>query len=219
MAKKIATVPKGYRTATPTLVVNNARAAIAFYEAVFAATTLNCAYAPDGLTVLQADLKIGTSIIRIGDEMPEFGIVSPTTLGGSPAPVHLYVDAADDVWQRALAAGSTVAVPLADAYWGERYGRFVDPFGHIWSVEQRLEVLSASQVAARAAAFFAPACTDFQNSCVVPLGITAMRYLTPPAPDALPPSPESDAPPPQPISRPQVIQNRIHLLIVTTPVG
>jgi len=156
MAKKVATVPKGYRTATATLVVNNAQAAIAFYESVFAADTLSCAYAPDGVTVLQAELKIGTSILRIGDEMPEFGIVSPTTLGGSSSPIHLYVEAADEIWEKARQAGSTVVVPLADAYWGERYGRFVDPFGHIWSIAQRLEVLSSSEIAARAETFFAP---------------------------------------------------------------
>lgn len=156
MAKKIATVPKGYRTATPTLVVSNARAAIAFYEAVFSATTLSCAHAPNGTTVLQAELKIGTSVIRIGDEIPEFGIVSPTTLGGSPAPVHLYIDAVDDIWQKAIEAGARIVVPLADTYWGERFGRFVDPFGHIWSVAQRLEILTPSQVADRAKAFFAP---------------------------------------------------------------
>lgn len=157
MAKKIATVPKGYRTATPTLVVNNAQAAIAFYEAVFSATTHSCALALNGMTVLQAELKIGTSVIRIGDEMPEFGIVSPTTLGGSPAPVHLYVDAVDELWQKAVEAGAQTIVPLADTYWGERFGRFVDPFGHIWSVAQRLEVLTPSQIADRAEAFFAPA--------------------------------------------------------------
>jgi len=179
MAKKIATVPKGYRTATPTLIVTNAQAAIEFYETVFSATTLSCAHAPNGITVLQAELKIGTSVIRIGDEIPDFGIVSPTTLGGSPAPVHLYVDAVDDLWQKAVDAGARVVVPLADTYWGERFGRFVDPFGHIWSVAQRLEILTPSQVADRAKVFFAPepiaVATDFDDA----LPVEGAAYIEP----------------------------------------
>lgn len=157
MAKKIATVPKGYKTATPTLIIKNAQAAIGFYESVFSATTLSCAYAPDGITILQADLKIGTSVIRLGDEMPEFGIISPLSLGGSAASIHLYVESANDVWDRALAAGATVAVPLADAYWGERYGRIIDPFGHIWSIAQRIELLTPEEISARAEALLVPA--------------------------------------------------------------
>ncbi len=160
MAKKIAPVPKGYRTATQVLIVRNATAALEFYKAVFSATVGPIAYAPDGVTVLQADMKIGNSVLRVGDEMPEFGIVSPATLGGSSAPVHLYVEAVDDLWHKAIEAGATIATPLADAYWGERYGRFVDPFGHVWAVAQRIEALSASELAARAQAAFGPVAAE-----------------------------------------------------------
>ncbi len=157
MPKKIAIQPKGYRTATPSLIVRGADAAIEFYAHVFSAEVLNRAYAQDGVTVLQAEVKIGNSIVRLGDEMPAFGILSPASLGGSGSAVHLYVEDADAVWARALEAGCVVAVPLADTYWGERFGRLVDPFGHIWSVAQRVEALSKAQVDARAEAIFAPA--------------------------------------------------------------
>lgn len=156
MTKKIALVPKGYRTATPSLIVRGADAALAHYEHVFGAKTLSCDYAQDGVTVLQAEIKIGTSVIRLGDEMPAFGVLSPAAFGGSPVAIHLYVENAEDVWNRALEAGATIAVPLQDTYWGERFGRFVDAFGHLWSIAQRIETVSADEVKARAEALFAP---------------------------------------------------------------
>lgn len=160
MPKKIAIQPKGYRTATPSLIVRGADAAIEFYAHIFGAEVLNRAYAQDGVTVLQAELKIGNSVIRLGDEMPAFGVLSPVSLGGSGSAVHLYVEDAETVWAQALEAGCTVCVPLADTYWGERYGRLVDPFGHVWSVAQRVESLTAAQVKARAEAIFAPVAVE-----------------------------------------------------------
>lgn len=179
MAKKIAVAPKGYRTATQVLIVSDAQAALEFYKTVFSATVSSIAYASNGATVLQADMKIGNSIIRVGDEMPEFGIVSPATLGGSPSPVHLYVEAVDDIWRKAIDANATVAVPLADAYWGERYGRFIDPFGHVWSVAQRRENLTPAELAARADAAFAPVSTDAYHQADEAAPVEGAAYLEP----------------------------------------
>lgn len=176
MPKKIAVQPKGYRTATASLIVRGADAALDFYAHVFGAETLSRAYAQDGVTVLQAEMKIGNTIIRLGDEMPAFGVLSPLSLGGSGSAVHLYVEDADELWTRALDGGSTVAVPLAETYWGERFGRFVDPFGHVWSVAQRVEALTAAQVRARAEALYpaepveiAVSETEFDTAYVEPV--------------------------------------------------
>lgn len=138
MTKKVAATPKGYRTATPELVVRGADAAIAFYQDVFEATVLSRVVADDEFTVLQAELKIGNSIVRLSDEMPAFGIFSPLGYGGTPVGLHIYHEATDEIWDRALAQGAGILVPLADTPWGEHYGKIVDPFGHVWSISRRI---------------------------------------------------------------------------------
>lgn len=138
MTRKVAPVPKGYRTVTPQLVAQNAEAALSYYEAVFGASVLSRVVAEDTGLVLQAEVKIGTSIIRVMDEMPAFGIYSPLGFGGTAVGMHLYLADADEIWERAVAHGAGILVPFADAPWGERYGKFIDPFGHVWSVSRRI---------------------------------------------------------------------------------
>ena len=138
MPKKIAPVPKGYRTITPELVVRGADQALAYYADVFGATELSRVTADDGITVLQADVKMGNSIFRVIDEMPAFGILSPAGFGGTAVAIHIYDAAAGDIWERALAQGAGILVAFADTPWGERYGKFIDPFGHVWSVSHRI---------------------------------------------------------------------------------
>lgn len=140
MSRKIAPVPKNFRTVTPTLVVRGADAAFDYYGRVFGAETLSRTVAEDGVTVLQADLKIGNSIVRLMDELPAFGILSPLGIGGSAVGLHLYLADIDEVWEAALANGAGVLMPLADVAWGERFGKLVDPFGHVWSVARRIAV-------------------------------------------------------------------------------
>ncbi|WP_193188881.1 VOC family protein [Nisaea sediminum] len=144
MTRKVAPIPKGYRTVTPQLVVRNAQAALAYYEDVLGAIVLSRTVAEDTGLVLQAELKIGTSVIRVMDEMPAFGIFSPLGFGGTAVGMHLYLADADEIWQRAVAAGSGILVPLADMPWGERYGKLIDPFGHVWSVSRRIAQIPAS---------------------------------------------------------------------------
>ncbi|RVU39678.1 VOC family protein [Hwanghaeella grinnelliae] len=138
MAKKVASIPRGYRTATPQLVIRGADAAMAWYVEIFGAELLSCLRSDDGLTVIQGELKIGNSIIRVMDEMPAFGILSPLAFGGAPVGLHLYLTKTDEIWERALAAGAGVLFELSDAPWGERFCKFVDPFGHVWSVAHRI---------------------------------------------------------------------------------
>ncbi len=150
MARKVTPVPKGYRTANPVLIVQGADAALSYYETAFGAEVLSRDYAQDGITILQAEMKIGNTIMRLADEMPNFGIVSPTTLGGSAVIVQLYLSDVDTFWDQVIDHGARVVVPLSNTYWGERFGRFVDSFGHVWNVAKRIEILTPGEVAKRA---------------------------------------------------------------------
>jgi len=141
MAKKVAPVPKGYRTVTPYLVVRGADAALAYYTDVFGAEVLSRIYADDGFTVLHAEMKLGNSIIIVSDEMPAFGIFSPLAYGGSATSQHLYLPNVDQAWEKAVEAGCSVLVPLADTQYGERFAKVCDPFGHIWSMSKRIEIV------------------------------------------------------------------------------
>ncbi len=154
MARKVTPVPKGYRTANPVLIVRGADAALSYYETVFGAEVLSRDYAQDGITILQAEMKIGNTILRVADEMPAFGIFSPTSLGGSPVIVQLNLSEVDAFWTQVVDNGAQVAVPLADTYWGERFGRFVDPFGHVWNIAKRTEMLTPGEIAERATVTF-----------------------------------------------------------------
>ena len=107
MARKVNAIPSGYRTATPALVVRNAAAAIEFYTNVFGATELSRLYGNDGLIIWRAELKIGNSVIHLCVEVPEFGIVSPISLGGTSGSIQLYLDDLDDAWERAREAGAS----------------------------------------------------------------------------------------------------------------
>ncbi len=156
MARKINAIPKGYRTATPALVVRNAAAAIEYYVNVFGAVELSRLYGDDGVIIWRAELKIGNSIIHLCDEVPAFGIMSPISLGGSSGAVQLYLDDLDNVWGRAVDRDANVVLPITDTYWGERTGRLVDPFGHIWTLSKRVEAVSKVELSKRIAALYAP---------------------------------------------------------------
>ncbi|MEH6631230.1 MAG: VOC family protein [Halopseudomonas aestusnigri] len=149
MARKINPVPKGYHTSTPVLVVKNAAAAIEFYASVFGAKELSRIVDIDGVTILRAELKIGNSIIHLNDEMPAYGILSPISLGGSSTAVQLYLSDVDDAWDRAVEAQSAVVLPLEDTYWGERTGKIVDAFGHVWILSKKTENLSKEEIEKR----------------------------------------------------------------------
>ena len=148
--KRVAPVPKGYRTVTPSLIVCGADLALDFYAHAFGAEILSRIYGDDGLTVLHAEMKIGNSLVLVADEMPAFGIFSPFAYGGSAAAQHLYLSNVDETWANALDAGCTVLVPLADTQYGERFGKVVDPFGHIWSMSKRIPAPKAEDIRAAA---------------------------------------------------------------------
>ena len=157
MTRKVAPIPKGYRTVTPQLVVRNAEAALDYYKNVLGASVLSRTVSEDTDLVLQAEIKIGNSVVRVMDEMPAFGIFSPLGFGGTAVGMHLYLSNADEIWERVIAQGSGVLVPFADMPWGERYGKFIDPFGHVWSVSRRiaqsLDAEDASEKSSQTAGF------------------------------------------------------------------
>ena len=149
MARKISPIPKGYHTSTPVLVVKNAAAAIEFYASVFGAKELSRIVDVDGVTILRAELKIGNSIFHLNDEMPAYGILSPISLGGTSSAVQLYLADVDVVWDRAVEAQAAVVLPLEDTYWGERTGKIVDAFGHVWILSKKIENLSKDEIEKR----------------------------------------------------------------------
>ena len=142
-------IPDGFSTITPHLVVDGAAEAIEFYKKAFGAEELSRLLGPGG-KLMHAEIRIGDSRLLLVDEFPEWGKKSPGALGGSPVTIHIYVADADSLFTRAVAAGATVTMPLEDMFWGDRYGRLEDPFGHHWSIATHIENLSAEEITARA---------------------------------------------------------------------
>jgi PhnB protein len=148
-------VPEDFHTLTPHLVVRGVADAVAFYRKAFGADELLRNFGPDGKTIMHSELLIGDSRFFLNDEYPDFGVKSPLDLGGSPITLHLYVEDVDAVFQQAVDAGAEVLMPVADCFWGDRYGMLRDPFGHRWSVASRLEDLSPADLQERAKSFSA----------------------------------------------------------------
>jgi PhnB protein len=138
-------IPDGYHTLTPFLTVRDAVKAIEFYKQAFGAEERGIAKGPDG-KVMHAELKIGDSIIMLSDEFPDFGAKSPEAFGGSPMGLHIYLDGVDAAFDRAVTAGATVEMPVMDQFWGDRYGRLRDPFGHKWSIATHIKDMSADEM-------------------------------------------------------------------------
>jgi uncharacterized glyoxalase superfamily protein PhnB len=136
--------PEGMHSVTPHLVCAGAAKAIDFYVAAFGAVEQARIPGPDG-RLMHAAVRIGDSTVMLVDEMPEWGVLSPRALKGSPVTIHLYVDDADAFVARAAKAGAKVTMPVADQFWGDRYGKLEDPFGHSWSVAHRVREVSMEE--------------------------------------------------------------------------
>jgi len=138
-------IPKGYHTITPYMTVRDAARAIEFYKQAFGAKEKGLMKGPDG-KVMHAELVIGDSIIMLADEFPEFGSLSPQSTGGSGTGLHIYIEDVDSAFDRAVKAGATVEMPVADMFWGDRYGKLRDPFGHKWSIGTHKADLSMEEM-------------------------------------------------------------------------
>jgi len=137
-------IPQGMHSVTPHLICAGAAQAIEFYKQAFGAVEQARLPGPDG-RLMHASVKIGDSQVMLVDEMPEWGALGPKSLKGSPVTIHLYVDDVDAVVARAVSAGAKVTMPVADQFWGDRYGKLEDPFGHHWSVATHVRDVSAEE--------------------------------------------------------------------------
>lgn len=144
-------IPDGYHTITAHLAVRDAARAVDFYVAAFGAEELVRMPGPGGV-VMHAEVKIGDSIVMLGEECPEQGASSPQTIGGSPVGLHVYVKDVDAAFARASQAGCKVEMPPTDMFWGDRYGKLQDPFGHHWALATHKEDVSPEEMAKRMAA-------------------------------------------------------------------
>ncbi|HEY1581906.1 MAG TPA: VOC family protein [Chthoniobacterales bacterium] len=138
-------IPAGAHTVTPHLICAGAAEAIDFYKRAFGAVELGRLAGADG-KIMHASLRIGDSMVMLNDEMPERGALGPKLLKGSPVTIHLYVEDADAVFTQALKAGATATMPLDDMFWGDRYGKVEDPFGHHWSIGTHLRDVSPEEM-------------------------------------------------------------------------
>lgn len=165
MARAQKHIPEGIRTVTPDLAIKGASGAIEFYKKVFGAREITRAPGPDGKMILHAQLHIGDSPIFLADVFPgmeeQRGQKDQLAVGSAGGPEHsrvvlnVYVEDADAVFDRAVKAGAEVIMPLADAFWGDRYGQVRDPYGHIWAIATHKEDLTPEEMAKRSAEFFA----------------------------------------------------------------
>ncbi len=144
-ASTVKPIPDGMHTLTPHLVCSNAAEAIEFYKRAFGAVEEARLPGPGG-KLMHAQVRIGDSPLMLVDAFPEWGTRGPDELKGSPVTLHLYVQDADAAFERAVAAGATVTMPLADMFWGDRYGQVKDPFGHQWSIATHIRDLGPEEI-------------------------------------------------------------------------
>lgn len=154
MPRNVRPIPEGCHTVTPYLVVNDATKAIDFYKKAFGAELKELMHGPDGKSVMHCELKIGDSIVMISDEFPMAGARSPKSLGGTTAALFLYVEDVDSAFNRAVTAGAKAEMPVKDMFWGDRYGKLSDPFGHQWSLATHKEDVAPDEMKRRAEAFY-----------------------------------------------------------------
>jgi PhnB protein len=155
MKNGVKTTPDGYHTITPGLVVRGAAEAIEFYKKAFGAVEVTRMTGPNGHGVMHAEIKIGDSAVMLGDEWPGMGNPAPTTLGGTTVSLHVYVEEVDAAFERAVKAGAKPEMPPADMFWGDRYAKVKDPFGHSWGLATHIEDVPPEECARRGQAFCA----------------------------------------------------------------
>jgi PhnB protein len=143
-------IPDDYPRVTPYLIVDGAAAAIDFYTSVLGATERMRMGGPEG-KIGHAELEIGDSVVMLADEHPEMDAIGPKTVGGTPVSLHVYVEDADSVFERAIEAGAEALRPVEDKFYGDRSGSFEDPFGHHWHVATHVEDIPPEEMSKRAA--------------------------------------------------------------------
>lgn len=151
MKKNVKPVPDGYHTATPYLTVRGAAEAIDFYQRAFDAQELFRMPGPNG-KIMHAEITVGDSHIMLADESAASGSQAPPALGGTPCSIFLYVEDVDKTFKQAVKAGAKETLPVQDMFWGDRFGRLTDPFGHKWMLATHIEDVSPAEIEERMAA-------------------------------------------------------------------
>ena len=139
-------IPDGYHSITPMLIVKDGLKAIEYYKKVFGAMDKGTMMMPDNKSVAHAELMIGDSKIMLSDEFPEMKSLSPTTIGGTPVSLYLYVEDVDKTFNLAVAEGGKSLFPVQDRFYGDRHGSIQDPFGHIWSIATHIKDLTEEEI-------------------------------------------------------------------------
>jgi PhnB protein len=141
-------IPEGYNSVNAYLAVEDAEKAIEFYTRAFGAKERGRMPGPGG-KIAHAELEIGDSVVMLSDPMPQQSVKSPKELGGTSASLMLYVEDVDEFVQQAVDAGATITMPVEDQFWGDRFGKVTDPFGHDWSIATHVEDVSPEEMAKR----------------------------------------------------------------------
>jgi PhnB protein len=141
-------IPEGYNSVNAYLAVDDAEKAIEFYSRAFGAKERGRMPGPEG-KIAHAELEIGDSVVMLSDPMPQQSVKSPKELGGTSASLMLYVEDVDEFVQQAVDAGATITMPVEDQFWGDRFGKVTDPFGHDWSIATHVEDVSPEEMAKR----------------------------------------------------------------------
>ena len=148
-------IPQGMESLTPHITVKNAKEAIEFYKQAFGAQELGRHLMPDG-RIMHAALKVGGGHLFLNDEFPEMkGCNAPVVGDAAPFVINLYVENADQTYDRAVKAGAKAKMPLSNMFWGDRYGQIVDPYGYHWSIAQHIEDVTPEQMKKRSEEMFA----------------------------------------------------------------
>ena len=142
-------IPEGYHTITPYLAVKDAAEAIDYYKQAFGAKERVRMDAPDG-KIGHAELEIGDSLVMLSDPFPQSSTTPPKELGGTTSSIFMYVEDVDAVVKRAIDAGATITMEVADQFWGDRFGSVTDPFGHVWSIATHIEDVPPEEMEERA---------------------------------------------------------------------
>ncbi len=147
MNNTVASIPHGFHSVTPSLTFKDCTKALEFYQAALGAKVIDHLRWPNGQGTMHATMKIGDSIVMMGDEMPNSDCAkSAESLGGSPISLFVYVDDVDDAFKKAVAAGAIAAMPVTDMFWGDRCGSLKDPFGYSWMIGTHTRDLSEDEI-------------------------------------------------------------------------
>jgi PhnB protein len=155
METKVKPIAEGYHSVTPSLTLKDSLKAIKFYKKAFGAKEMGVFPSPDGKSTMHATIKIGDSIIMMGDERPGQNCQSAETLGSSPVSLFIYVPDVDKVFNQAVEAGAEITMPLDDMFWGDRCGTVKDPFSYSWLIATHIKDMTIEETQQAAESFFA----------------------------------------------------------------